>query len=511
MKPTHLLVRCLGTLLLLLATLSPLPAPAADGAAAAGGGFSGLAPCHVPGIRSEVQCGTIERALDPQQPAGGNKTIRLRIVVVPALARVKAPDAMFFLAGGPGQSAVAIAPMMTQLFARLNNRRDLVFVDQRGTGGSAPLDCPIDDDRLAPLADMMDQTRLLARLSACLAELQRRPHGDLRFYTTSIAMADLDAVRAALGYPRINLVGASYGTRAALEYLRQFPQHVRRVLLDGVAPPDMVLPQSFAVDNQAALEQVFDHCARDPACARRHPDLRGQWQALLARLPLTVRLAHPVTGREEQVTIGAAGLASLVRAPLYAPALAAALPQALVEAAQGRFEALVGLGVALGGGSSALALAWGMHFAVVCAEDFPRLDPAAAAPGAAGESFSGLYRRICPQLPRAAVPAAFYTVPPSPVPVLLLSGGADPATPPRHGERVARALGAKAQHLVVPQAGHGVMALGCARDLLQRFFVAEAESDALPQDGACVQRIPRPLPYLGPAAGASAAREGPRS
>ncbi|MCX8005927.1 MAG: alpha/beta hydrolase, partial [Burkholderiaceae bacterium] len=428
-------------------------APAASAATSAGAnaagsarGFSGLAPCHIAGIRSEVLCATLARPLDPARPAGPQ--VDLRIVVVPALARVKAPDAVFFFAGGPGQSAVAVAPMMLNLLARLNNRRDLVFIDQRGTGKSAPLDCRIDDDRLAPLADMLDPQRLRAQLFECLDTVKTRPHGDLRFYTTTIAMADADAVRAALGYERINLIGGSYGTRAVLEYLRQFPQRVRRAVIDGVAPPDMVLPHSFATDNQAALEQVFAACAADADCARRHPDLRQRWRDLLARLPQSARLAHPLTGREETLTITRAAVANMVRAPLYSPALASALPQALAEAAEGRYAALLGLSAALGG-SAATSLAWGMHFAVVCAEDYPRMQAAPPSPdNDFGATFASLYADVCPKLARGAVPEAFYSVPASPAPVLVLSGGADPVTPPRHGDRVARALGAKAQHVV---------------------------------------------------------------
>ena len=170
-------------------------------------------------------------------------------------------------------------------------------------------------------------------------------------------------------------------------------------------------------------------------------------------------MAHPVTGEVQRLTLARDTLLGLVRAPLYVPALASALPLAMTEAARGRFEPLVGLATALSGGRTG-ALAEGMHFSVVCAEDVPRLAQAADRPGADfGDAFADIYRRACADWPRGAVPAAFYTLPPAPAATLVLSGGADPVTPPRHGERVARALGAKARHVVVPQAGHGVMGL----------------------------------------------------
>ena len=201
--------------------------------------------------------------------------IDVHFAVLPALAHNKLPDPVFFFAGGPGQSAIELAGPVAAQMGRLNNRRDLVFVDQRGTGRSAPLRCETDEQPLRPLAEQFDPQLQLARLATCRERLMRLPHGDLRRYTTPIAMADADAVRRALGAPTINLVGASYGTRAALEYMRQFPRAVRRVVLDGVAPADMVLPASFSADNQAALDGLFEWCAADADCNARHPRLRA--------------------------------------------------------------------------------------------------------------------------------------------------------------------------------------------------------------------------------------------
>ena len=455
-----------------------------------------LAPCRISGIKNEVQCGSVERALDPAQPQGVK--IALSYVVVPATARRKLPDAVFLLAGGPGQSAVALASAVLPVFARLNNRRDIVFVDQRGTGKSAPLECA--DPRELPLAEQTDPRAQERQALQCRERLLQLPYvktaENLRFFTTSLAVQDLDAVRRQLGGAPINLVGASYGTRAALEYLRQFPQAVRRVVIDGVAPPDMVLPASMSSDTQAAFDALLAACEKDADCARRHPRLRADWAALLARLPQPVTLAHPLTGRSESFTLTREMLLGLVRGPLYAPALAAALPAALTEAAQGRLQPLVGLASLLAPRRGA-ALALGMHFSVVCAEDAPRMAQASDAPGADfGAEFAASYRRICAAWPRGEVPPGFYDVPVSAAPVLLFSGGLDPVTPPRHGERVARALGAKALHVVVPNAGHGVMNLGCTRDVIFRFIDAAGDAEALQVDAACVKGIPRPPAFV---------------
>lgn len=460
----------------------------------------GLSPCRLEGVEHEVLCGTLMRPLDPAEPQG--RQIELHYAVLPALARQRKPDPVVFFAGGPGQSAIELAGAVSRLTARLGNRRDVVLIDQRGTGRSAPLKCD-EPAPTQPLADAVDADRQAARLRSCRERLQGLPHGDLRHYTSWIAAQDADAVRRALGAEQVNLVGGSYGTRMVLEVMRQFPQTVRRAVMDGVAPPDMALPAAISTDSQAALDALWAACAAQPACAQRHPRLREDWRALLAALPREVTLRHPFTGADERLTLTRPAVLALARAPLYAPALAAGLPHAVAEAARGRFEPLAGLASALASSRSAL-LAEGMHFSVICAEDLPRLDAAAAATDAPGADFGTLfadqYRTHCSGWPRGAVPEAFYTLGPAPAATLVLSGGADPATPPRHGERVVQALGAKARHVVVPEAGHGTMGLSCLRDALFRFIDAATDAQALAVDADCARGLPRPPAFVPPGA-----------
>jgi pimeloyl-ACP methyl ester carboxylesterase len=414
--------------------------------------------------------------------------------VLPALARQKHSDPVFFFAGGPGQSAIDLAGSIQHMVGRLGSRRDIVLVDQRGTGRSAPLACdsPGPDEALA---QAFDRSRLVAALDRCRERLEKRPYGDLRQFTTTIAMADVDAVRAALGADRIDLIGVSYGTRAALEYLRLYPGHVRRAVLDAVAPPDMVLPASMGTDAAASLDAMFRDCAATPACNQAHPGLAASWSTLLASLPRTVTAADPSDGTPRTFTLTRDAVWGLVRPGLYVPAFGAVLPHAIEEAAAGRFGPLLAVGAAMGG-SGGLELFEGMHFSVVCAEDAPRLPPASAT--APDDGNVGLYRAVCSRWPRGAVPDAFYTMPPSPAPVLLLSGAVDPVTPPRHAERVARALGPKARSVVIPQAGHGALGLSCVRDAAVRFIEATADDDALKVDLGCVAGLPRPLPFTPP-------------
>ena len=456
-----------------------------------------LTDCRVGGIRNSVRCGVLRRALDPARPQGPN--FDLHYVVIPAMARRNLPDPVFLLAGGPGQSAIGVAAQAMGLLGRLNNRRDIVLVDQRGTGQSAPLQC--DDPGHEDLADQADPQAQFKLLMACKATLLKLPYirseSDLGYFTTTLAMQDLEAVRAALGAEKINLVGISYGTRAGIEYLRQFPSHVRRIVLDAVAPPEMVLPASFSTDSQAALDALLRACDQEKRCHATYPTLGADWASLLASLPRAdVSAAQPLTGRVERFTLTREMVLGTVRSALYSPAAAAALPAAISAAAGGHVEPLLGLGSQLAS-RRGIQLAMGMHFSVVCAEDVPRLDVAADPPGADfGVTDAALYRHVCEHWPRGAVPSAFYTVPPSPAPVLLFSGGLDPATPPRHGAQAAAALGAKAQHVVVPNAGHGVLGIGCARDLVYRFIDAADDATASAIDASCVKAIPRPGAFV---------------
>ena len=487
------------------------PAPALLGSstvAAVAVADAALRPCRLHDLPHTAWCGTLQRALDPARPQG--MQIALHYAVLPALARHKAADPVFFFAGGPGQSAIDLAGALAGRYARLGQRRDLVFVDLRGSGRSAPLRCADDDERavLLPLAERADAAWRRQRLQACRIALQALPYGDLRFFTTSLAVADVDAVRQALGAARLNAIGGSYGTRAVLELLRQFPLTVRRAVLDGVAPPDMRLADAAARDNQAALDALWVACRAEPACARAHPALPAQVQAVLQSLPQPVLLPHPLTGRPEPLRLQRETVLGLLRAPLYAPALAAGLPAALAEAAAGRWAPLAALSGAVGGADGGLAT--GLHFSVVCAEDLgpnaPPADPADSAaaldPGNVfGASFAQLYQQACADWPRGQVAPAFYRVPPAAAPVWLLSGGLDPVTPPRHGQRVALALGAHAHHSVVANAGHGVTGLGCVRDAVARFISTEDDSAALgvAATGAdCAAAVPRPLAFVPP-------------
>lgn len=454
-----------------------------------------LEPCQLAGIETQVTCGKVTRPLDASKPQG--KQLDVHFAVLPAIARNKLPDPVILFAGGPGQSGLKLAPMAQGLLGRLRNRRDVIVFDQRGVGKSMDLSCPASPRESTASTDMQ---QIAQRILKCKTELKAK-HGlveeSLIHFTTVDSSRDVDAIRQAVGAQQLNLVGASYGTRAALDYMRQYPQQVRRVVIDGLAPPDMVLPRSFEVDIQAAWDGVVKACEADKTCNARYPNLKAALDKAIAALPQPVELRHGVTLQRERVVFTRDMLLTALRPPLYAPHLAQALPFAVTQASQGDYGPLASL--AGGMASPGTELAWGMHFSVICAEDFPRVVQAGPLPT---NQFTGivgkLYAEVCQQWPQAPVPAAFYEMPPAKVATLLLSGGADPATPPRHGERVAKALGANARHVVAPQLGHGVMAAGCGRDVVFQFINASDEAKALEVDAKCLERIPRPLAFTAP-------------
>ncbi len=443
--------------------------------------------CRLPDFPQEVQCGQVQRPLNPAQPQG--KQIDIHYVVVPSQDRNKLPDAVFLLAGGPGQSAISVASWATTLMARLNRRRDLVFVDQRGTGRSAPLECP----ELEKAEEVLSPEQKVKVTDDCMRRLQTLPYGELQYFGTSIAMQDLEAVRLKQGYGQINVVGASYGTRAGLEYLRQFPQSVRRIVLDGVVPPSMRLASA---DAQKALDALFIDCKKELACNTSYPDLENRWKKLLASQPQKISFIHPRMGTTMKTEMTRDSLLGLVHKTLYSPNSLSALPYALTQAEQGNYAPLITMTGATNlpgpGGIS-----YGMHFSVWCGEAFAQ---SASLP--ANDDFEKLmaeqYTQTCKKWPRSEIPADFFKVPVSASPALLLSGGLDPVTPTRYGDEVARALGPNARHVVIENTGHGLLAQGCIRDVVHRFLNAKEDSEAVKVDTACVRQIPRALAWQAP-------------
>jgi pimeloyl-ACP methyl ester carboxylesterase len=451
---------------------------------------------------SGAYCGVHEVFED--RAAGAGRKVALKVVVLPALSNEPLSDPLFFLAGGPGQAATELAGPIQSMFSRVRRQRDIVLVDQRGTGKDHPLRCEeaLKDEDKDPNA--IDFEMPWEKIRECLASFE----GDAARYTTTVAMDDLDEVRAWLGYERINLYGGSYGTRAALVYLRQHPQTVRSVILDGVAPTGMAIPLQMPSDIQRALDKVLEACAAEPGCNERFPDLGEKFRALLAKLEREqpkARLRHPRTGEPVELTISPRVLHTLA-GPLYVPWMSSLIPLVIQEASEGNFAPLLAL--AFSGEGIAETISQGMHFSIVCSEDAPLVeaaDPEAAAAGTfLGASLLQTRWKACEFWPRAQVPPEYYEPVTSDAPVLILSGDLDPVTPPRWGELAARTL-PNSRHLIAPAAGHGVLTNGCAMRLIEQFLET---ADASKLDASCLEEGKRPPFFVRPSGPDAGPREG---
>jgi pimeloyl-ACP methyl ester carboxylesterase len=450
-----------------------------------------LRPCASDEAPVDAYCGTLEVFENRQAQSG--RRIRLNIVLLASLSGDQS-DPLFFLAGGPGQGAAKLAGGVREIFRHVLRDRDIVLVDQRGTGKSNPLDCRAEASTLREATESDDAS--LARLQKCLSGYD----ADVTFYTTPIAMDDLDDVRAHLGYERVNLYGGSYGTRAALVYLRQHGGRVRSMVLDGVAPTDMRLPVFAARDAQRALDKLLADCEADTACRQAQPQLSMRIRALLRRLeanPPRVRLIHPRTGMAEDVVVEARIAATILFGALYNPLTASLVPALVARAEQDDFQGLFALGFANDGADENMSL--GMQLSVICSEDAPRTTSADLAREGTGTIFGGYLLRsqvsACEMWPKGRVDPSYYEPVVSDVPTLILSGDVDPVTPPTWGEAVAQHL-RNARHVVVPATGHGVVATACGQQLVQQFI---ERANAADLDTSCVKQARRPPFFLTPA------------
>ncbi len=398
--------------------------------------------------------------------APDGRKIALRLALI-ASTEAADDDFMVMLAGGPGQSAVDSWPQIAAAFAPAAKRRHVLLLDQRGTGGSHALDCPA-----TPEAEdeSFDPARIRELTQACLAEVGKR--ADPRYYTTTMAVRDLQALRAALGGPQFDLVGVSYGTRVAQQYLKRDPAGVRSIVLDSPAPNELALGSEFARSLDDALKLQFAQCAKDSACAKAFKDpyanLRHLRDALNAQ-PQSVRYTDPVTFAATTRRLDGYGLIGLARMFAYTPETAALIPLAAHDAADGNYAPLLGQLKIVSDGIGELAGS-GMQMSVICSEDADRFPPDASdADTLLGSTIVAAMRAQCDVWPRGTRPVDFNEPVAGDTPVLVLSGQFDPVTPPRYGEQILKHLG-NARQIVAKGQGHNVIGRGCIPKLVGRFM-----------------------------------------
>ena len=460
-------------------SLSPLPAASAEPQRSS----ISLAPCHIDLLAEQVLCGVHEVFADRERNSGAR--VPIHVAVLPALRRRIEPDPLFLMAGGPGQGARGLAPLAARHFREIRRHRDIVLVDLRGTGASSPLQCGAPGDEVALVKE--EDAAALAR--QCLQEIA----GDPRFYTHRESLADLNEVRAALGYRRINLWGGSWGTRAALLFALRYPEATRTVILDGAVALGMGFPKTASADAQAALDRLIARCREDASCRTTFPDPRAEIDRFFQRFSggkaaFTIR--HPRTHAPASGTLSQGVAADIIRGALYTPRDAAAVLYLIRQAADGDFAPLLAQMVRTASATTD-DMALGATMAVLCSEDVPSvtaIDFAAEAAGSVfGTTYADVWRARCaawragPPLPESATVT-------SQVPALILSGGADPVTPPRAGELMTQHF-TRHRHVVVPNAAHNASFSGCVPRLIAT-FLADGLGDGL--DAACTGRVAWP-------------------
>jgi pimeloyl-ACP methyl ester carboxylesterase len=483
--------RALRALTVSLLCAVPWPALGAPAPAAA---VLTLTPCELehPLHLSVVaaMCGVLSVAENPDEPAG--RRIGLQVAKVPAVSRAGSADALFVLAGGPGQAAGAFYASLAGAFGRIHRDRDIVLVDQRGTGKSNPLECPEEAD----WREAASPAQVTASAQRCLEGL--RTHARAAFYTTSVAVRDLEAVRAALGYARIDLYGVSYGTRVAQQYLRRYPQHVRAVILDGVVPPELAIGPQVALDAESALHRILTRCVSEKGCRERFGDPSRDYEALrvkLAQHAVAVTLPDPAAGEPRLVEFGHDEFATVLRLGAYSADYAALLPLLLHTAAtKADFAPLAAQFLLLT--RSYETLATGMHNSVVCTEDVPfwenrALDRAASAATFMGAAAIDALIALCRVWPHGPIDADLHQPLHASAPALLLSGGDDPVTPPAYARQAARGFSQVLQ-LELPGFGHGQLTAPCMDRVLAQFLRLGSTTDL---DTSCTRNA-RPLPFF---------------
>ncbi len=422
-----------------------------------------------------------------------NDSLDVYVARLPSIRDTDKPP-IIFIAGGPGQASTDLVPQFRHVFSSLLIDHDFLFVDQRGTGKSHPLNC--DEDLLA-----MSQFSASERVQAMLNTHKKCREGytkDLTLFSTPLAVKDLEFVKNALGYSKVALWGGSYGTRVALEYMRQFPDSLSAVVIDGVAPAAMKLPFFTEQDANNSLEQVLAQCESQTSCASAFSNLKTQWMLLQKRLKVTpakVEYKHPRTEEATSVIIDDRTLSAWVRAILYSRDFVQLLPLAMHRATENDFNMLFTIST-IGLEGMNQGISEGLQSTIICMED---ASPAIENPPKAerGHLLNLMdieeIRALCSLYPKEGIPKEYYDALSSDIPTLLLSGKFDPVTPPQWGNLVQQGL-TTSRHIVVEGGHHFVSLLGCTPDIISKFIDTPNTLNTI--DTTCVQNITPPSFFI---------------
>jgi pimeloyl-ACP methyl ester carboxylesterase len=406
-------------------------------------------PCQLESVTRPARCGMLTVLENPERPDG--RRLAIRFAVIPASSSGnKLLDPIVVLTGGPGEKAIESASVYVGRLASLLLDRDLLLVDQRGTGQSAPLECHLfsSADPAASVRDFFPP----AAVARCARELEKT--ADLTRYVSPYFASDLEQVRRALGYGRLNLFAGSYGTRAAQAYLRQYPGSVRTAYLGSPVPIDAGEPLDFAKTEQTALDRVFENCAAEAACHAAFPNLLSEFQQLVMRLDAGEVRVH-VPEAADAVVLSRGRVAEWVRSQLYRPHDAAALPWFLHRAYVADWSPIL---------DSMLShardveqdLGFGLFLSITCSEDLPFVQEKDVVV-ATRDTFLGDYRlrqqqAACKFWPIAKLPKGYRKPVESSAPTLFVTGDLDGGTPLWFTDRVAQGF---SNHVTVVIHGQG--------------------------------------------------------
>jgi pimeloyl-ACP methyl ester carboxylesterase len=439
-------------------------------------------PCELPEFTGPARCGVLDVPENPLRPAA--RRLAIHVAVIPATSGKALSDPIVVLMGGPGEDAIGSAAIYAEQFASLRTDRDLLLVDQRGTGLSAALHCNLFSSEEAEMS--LREVFPLASVQRCERELQA--HADLTQYGYLPFARDLEQIRRALGYRSLNLFAGSYGTRAAVVYMRAYPKSVRTAYLGSVVPIDVAQPLPMAKTAQSAIEGLLSACAADSSCHAAFPNLRLEFREMLAQLRSGVRVTIP--GRTGTAPLDSGRVAEWLRSQMYRPKSAVALPWIIHQAYAGNWTPIAE-GIISGSRAADSALSWGLLFAVTCNEDVPFLDERDIL-AETQNTFLGDYRvrqqqAACQSWPKTALPRGYRNPVVSAVPTMFVSGDLDGDTPLWFMEHAATGFTQRVEILARGQ-GHTEWS-DCIAQYYKRFVISGSTHQLA---AASCEPVPRP-------------------
>lgn len=446
-----------------------------------------LEDCHLDGISQQVQCGKLQVPENYQQPEGEQLTINF--AVLPAIDRNQNKEPLMFLAGGPGQAAVSLSGGLYHAFNEVRKTRDIILVDQRGTGKSHPLQCE-DDLELDPYT-YMPESYTVENVNQCIDSLE----GDLSQFNSENAIRDFDAVRNALGHEKIAIYGGSYGTRAGLVYMRLFPESLSAVVLDSVGPVEVPIGL-FGKSSERSFNMLLENCQQDTSCHQAYPNLRQQFNQVVEKLansPSTASIPHPTLGTKTEFLVSRAKFLSTIFTMLYSVETRSLVPLVIDQAAHNNFAPLAGV-IAAGGMGEMFV---GLTLNIVCNEDMPKVSDDMLAADA-NNSFNGdlshfAWNKACPSWPQYRPSEDFYQPVTANIATLIISGELDPVTPPSNGEYSDKSL-PNSKHIVMKDSSHTPGISPCAMKIITEFLDKKDPNDL---DESCLADIPKESFMLG--------------